>query len=424
MQKSCAVSKSSNTLITHEKVSHKETRVSRMIIMIVMVVSYMFAELLVGIIGNSLTLLGDSFHMISDAMSLVIGLVTIKLSQRKADKNYSFGFKIGEVLGAFFNASFLISTAFFLLTEIVSKFMNPEEIKNVDLVLWVAVGGVVINIIGLFMFGHSHDGHDHHDHGDSQVKTVKHKHAHMEKVNHSEVHEHEQLISGKKKRAKKAAKPKKQMTLMQEMAVYDQVLQNEHDEVHPTQQQPKKQRDMAMHGVWIHVLGDFIGSIVVIASTLVQKFLPKWNGRLYIDPACSLVMCAILVHSSLPLLKESMKVLMMTSNVDTEYLKKQILQVKGVAGVHDLHVWTFTQGKEVAHCHVVVRKSKAICAENHRRIQSEVARAFHDLGVHNVTVNIEYVGLEEKDVFACFSQNVCSEQNAWCCELQPKKVQA
>ncbi|CAL6089933.1 Cation_diffusion facilitator family transport protein [Hexamita inflata] len=421
MQKSCAVRKSSNTLITYEKFNHKETRVSRMIIMIVMVVSYMFAELLVGIIGNSLTLLGDSFHMISDAMSLVIGLVTIKLSQRKADKNYSFGFKIGEVLGAFFNASFLISTAFFLLTEIVSKFMNPEEIKNVDLVLWVAVGGIVINIIGLFMFGHSHDGHNH---GDSKAKTIKHKHEHTEKVYHSEVYEREQLIQGKKNRVKKAAKPKKQMTLMQEMAVYDQVLSDEHDQVHVPQQQPKKKRDMAMHGVWIHVLGDFIGSIVVIASTLVQKFLPKWKGRLYIDPACSLVMCTILVHSSLPLLKESMKVLMMTSNIDTEYLKKQILQVKGVAGVHDLHVWTFAQGKEVAHCHVVVRMSKAICAENHSRIQSEVARVFHDLGVHNVTINIEYVGIDEKDAFACFSQNVCSQQNAWCCEQQPKKVQA
>ncbi|CAL6094734.1 Cation_diffusion facilitator family transport protein [Hexamita inflata] len=421
MQKSCAARKSSNTLITYEKVNHKETRVSRMIIMIVLVVSYMFAELLVGIIGNSLTLLGDSFHMISDAMSLVIGLVTIKMSQRKADKNYSFGFKIGEVLGAFFNASFLISTAFFLITEIVSKFKNPEEIKNVDLVLWVAVGGIVINIIGLFMFRHSHDGHDH---GDSKVKTIKHKQEHTEKVYHSEVYEHEQLIQGKKNRVKKAAKPKKQMTLMQEMAVYDQVLSDEHDQVHVPQQQPKKKRDMAMHGVWIHVLGDFIGSIVVIASTLVQKFLPKWKGRLFIDPACSLVMCAILVHSSLPLLKESMKVLMMTSNIDTEYLKKQILQVKGVAGVHDLHIWTFIQGKEVAHCHVVIRKSKAICAENHSRVQNEVARVFHNLGVHNVTINIEYVGIDEKDVFACFSQNVCSKRNAWCCEQQPKKVQA
>jgi len=85
--------------------------------------------LVVGILGHSLTLVGDSFHMISDTFGLAVGYTTIKLGQRAADNKMTFGYKRAEILGAFFNASFLISTGFFLLTEIVQKYISPESIK-------------------------------------------------------------------------------------------------------------------------------------------------------------------------------------------------------------------------------------------------------------------------------------------------------
>lgn len=97
--------------------------------MMVLNTVYMFCELIVGIIGNSLTLLGDSFHMLSDSLSLIIGFVSIKFGKRKNNQHFTFGYKRAEVLGAYFNASFLISVAFFLLTEIINKYIKPEPIE-------------------------------------------------------------------------------------------------------------------------------------------------------------------------------------------------------------------------------------------------------------------------------------------------------
>ena len=177
-------------VVVYRKPVKKETRLWRMVTMMVMVFVYMLAELIVGIVGKSLTLMGDSFHMLSDALSLIIGYVTIKMGQRKANAMSTFGYKRSEIVGAFFNASFLCSTAFFLLTEVIQKFIDPEPMENIDLVLYVAVGGIVINIIGLFLF-HEHDhGHGHgHDHGHSHGHGHDHEHEH-EHSHEDEEHEH------------------------------------------------------------------------------------------------------------------------------------------------------------------------------------------------------------------------------------------
>ncbi|CAL6054047.1 Cation_diffusion facilitator family transport protein [Hexamita inflata] len=414
MVKSCAVIPKDNSVITYEVKVQKETRLCRMMSMIIMVVAYMFAELLVGIIGNSLTLLGDSFHMISDALSLVIGYWTIKLSQKKADKTLTFGYKRGEILGAFFNASFLISTAFFLLTEIIQKFINAEKIEQVDLVLYVAIGGLVVNIVGLFLFGHSHAGHDHgHDHGHGHSHGHNHEHDHEE--GDCDEHEHEHGHEHNHDHCDHA----------HETIEVAQVKEVKKDKTSKKEKKPKQKRDMAMHGVLLHIIGDFIGSIIVIISALIQKIFPGWGGNAYIDPVCSLVMCAILVNSAVPLLKEAIKVLIMSSTVDNEKIKELIMNVNGVVGVHDLHIWTFIPDKEVAHCHIVIRKDKEgkICPEKYNRIQTEVKKVFHSHGIHNNTVGIEYVDFDEQDTFACFSRDACSKQEAWCCEGQPRKIQ-
>ena len=101
-------------------------------------------------------------------------------------------------MGAFFNASFLLSSAFFLITEIVHKFIDAELPTEIDVVLYVSIGGIVINIIGMILtghdghhhhHGHGHDhshGHDHHDH------EHEHEHNHDEHSHDEHSHEHEE----------------------------------------------------------------------------------------------------------------------------------------------------------------------------------------------------------------------------------------
>ena len=63
-----------------------------MLIMIVMVFTYMAAELVVGLVGNSLTLVGDAFHMLSDSTSMIVGIISINLAKRQANGILTFGY--------------------------------------------------------------------------------------------------------------------------------------------------------------------------------------------------------------------------------------------------------------------------------------------------------------------------------------------
>lgn len=413
-------------VVIYRKPVKKETRLWRMVTMMVMVFAYMLAELIVGIVGKSLTLMGDSFHMLSDALSLIIGYVTIKMGQRKANATSTFGYKRSEIVGAFFNASFLCSTAFFLLTEVIQKFIDPEPMENIDLVLYVAVGGIVINIIGLFLF-HEHDhahGHSHsHDHGHAHGHDHEHEHSHEEGEHSHHDHEHEHSHDEEHSHSHSHAEEVPETV---ETEAKDDHKHEDHAE--DKQKKPKKakkvHKDMAMHGVFLHVLGDFLGSIVAIASALVQKLAPDWKGKNYVDPVCTLIIIILLIKSAVPLLRDTTKVLLLTSSVDTEELKRKLMKIEGVAGVHDLHCWTYVPDKQIAHVHVVSKKPAdgTISPVAYNRLQQNVRDVFCEHGIHNVAINIEMVDFHEEDTDACFESQICTHPEDWCCEEQPHKV--
>jgi len=79
---------------------------------------------------------------------------------------------------------------------------------------------------------------------------------------------------------------------------------------------------MAFRGVFLHIFGDFFGSVVAIAVALITKFAPNSAFTPYADPTGSCIMICLLIYASIPLLKDSSKILMLTSNVDTEEVKK------------------------------------------------------------------------------------------------------
>ena len=74
------------------------------------------------------------------------------------------------MLGALINAVFLIALCFTILVEAFGRLTHKEEIHNPDLLIWVGVTGLLVNVIGLVLFadhGHSHGGLSHgHSHGD------------------------------------------------------------------------------------------------------------------------------------------------------------------------------------------------------------------------------------------------------------------
>ena len=145
--------------------------------MLFMTSSFFLVEIIVGYATNSMALVADSFHMLSDVISLIIGFFALRYSKRsqRTERN-TFGWQRAEVLGALVNAVFLIALCFSILVESLKRLVEPESLKNPVLVLIVGAVGLAVNVIGLMLFhehghGHSHVGSNSHkdNHGNKHV---------------------------------------------------------------------------------------------------------------------------------------------------------------------------------------------------------------------------------------------------------------
>lgn len=109
-----------------------------------------FAEFVGGIFSNSLALISDAVHNLSDAVALLITYVTVKVSKRASDQNHTFGYKRIQIIAALFNAVTLIAICIYLLYEAYLRFFNPEPIESVTMLV-VALIGLVANLVSVFL---------------------------------------------------------------------------------------------------------------------------------------------------------------------------------------------------------------------------------------------------------------------------------
>ena len=98
---------------------------------------------------------------------------------------------------------------------------------------------------------------------------------------------------------------------------------------------------MNITGVFLHVLADALGSVVVVISAAVI-WLTDWEYRDYMDPVLSLLIVVIICVSTWPLMRDSTLILLnsLPPNIDLADLRSRLVSsVSGVLGVHELHVW-------------------------------------------------------------------------------------
>ncbi len=103
----------------------------------------------------------------------------------------------------------------------------------------------------------------------------------------------------------------------------------------------------------LHVMGDLLGSVAALVAGAVV-FLTGWTT---IDPILSLLICALILYSTLRLLREAMHVLMegVPLGVDLNGVGRSLARVPQVVSVHDLHIWTLSSGTPALSAHVVLR---------------------------------------------------------------------
>ena len=151
---------------------------------------------------------------------------------------------------------------------------------------------------------------------------------------------------------------------------------------------------MNITGVFLHVLADALGSVVVCITSLVIM-LTDWEYRFYLDPVLSLVIVLIILVSTWPLLRDSTLILLNTipAHIDLLDLETRLVTtVAGVSSIHELHVWRLVGRRVVASCHLEMTPPPLGTepVDHHMDVARQVKEFFHKAGIHSTTIQLEY----------------------------------
>jgi zinc transporter 5/7 len=254
----------------------------------------MFVEVIYGLLSNSLGLLTDGAHMLLDCTAVIIGLYSSYLSEFKANNNYNFGYLRSEIIGTFINSVFLFFIAIYIVFESIERFIEPKEVHSENLIL-VSFIGLLVNIVGL-IFAHDHGDDDSHDHG-----SHCHEHGHKHDHEHEHKHDHEHHQENVNEKCEKHELKEKEHH------------ENKHKHEHKNEN---------IYAIYIHILADTLGSVAV----LISAFLIKYYHLHISDPICSLFISAMIIVSTIPVLKRASMTLLHIPNEKIIKKKKKIEQ--------------------------------------------------------------------------------------------------
>lgn len=349
----------------------------RLLTMLAMTASFFLVEIIVGYITNSIALVADSFHMLSDVVALIVGFASVRISKWQTQKN-TFGWIRAEILGAFVNAVFLIALCFSILVESLKRLVEIEEIRDPKLLLIVGSLGLLVNLIGLCLF-HDH-GHSHGGGGGS----------------HSHGHEREALVdkpaNGNVEHSHSHGAPNR-TSICEDVTTDVEGVVIEMADIKTT-----SSAQLNMRGVFLHVLGDALGSVIVIISALLIWFVEA-DWKYYMDPAMSILMVIIILSTTAPLLRDSGLILLQTvpGHIRVHQLEEEIQKVEGVLALHEFHVWQLAGNKIIASVHIHVHN-----LQEYMVVADKIKTVFHKAGIHSTTIQPEII--EDNDI-ADFPRN-------------------
>lgn len=346
--------------------------------------SFAFVELLYGIWSNSLGLISDSFHMFFDCTALLAGLAASVISRWRSNDAFSYGYVRAEVLAGFVNGLFLIFTAFFIFSEGIERFLEPPHVHH-DRLLPVSILGFIVNLIGIFAFqhgghGHSHEGghghshsllngvldhghshgHNHGGHGHSHGSKHGHDHGHDHDHDHGHGHGHKHDPGH---------------------FHHSDYCHNDH-----LDERSAVSSKQILEGVFLHILADTLGSVgVIISAILMQQY-----GLMVADPICSMLIALLIGVSVVPLLRNSIGILMQRTPPSLDPVLPQcyqrVQQLQGVCGLHDPHFWTLCTDIYIGTLKLMVAQDA-----DARWILSQTHNIFTQVGVRQLYVQIDFL---------------------------------
>ena len=300
-------------------------KIKKIKIILILLCSYLIAEVIAGYITGSLALLADASHMFADVFGVTLVLFAILFSRKPATPKHTYGFYRTEILSTLTNSVILLIVSFFIIFEVYRRILSPHEIQSFNMLI-VATVGVIVNLMGFLL------------------------------LKEGNVHQN---------------------------SAYGNSMYIHFDDF-------KKTEDLHIQSAKLELLSDMVGSFAIIVSAVVIIFTDFW----FIDSLVSFGLALFIIPRTWSLLRRSVVVLMESSPSSLPYdeIKKSILQIKGVTGIFDLHIWSITSGITALSAHVIVldlNRSQAILQDinslldirfkiTHTTIQLEKYHTIHD----------------------------------------------
>ena len=214
-------------------------------------------EIIGGILSNSLALMSDAGHMLTDSLALGLSLLAVQMCCKPADSKRTYGYHRTEILVALLNGSTLVLVSFYIFYQAYNRLISPPQIKA-PLMLTVAIIGLIANILGIFVLRRT------------------------------------------------------------------------------------SRESLNVKGAFLHMLGDLLSSVGVIAGAVIIYF----TGFYLVDPIIAILIGVIILRGAMGLILQSVDILLeaVPGHLDLELVKSELQKTKGIKGVHDIHIWTITSG--------------------------------------------------------------------------------
>eukprot|EP00897_Mesotaenium_endlicherianum_P005012 jgi/Mesen1/4539/ME000232S03796 len=430
--------------------SSKEREKARRKLMyaIALCLGFMIVEVIGGLWANSLAILTDAAHLLSDVAGFAISLFALWMASWEATPRHTFGYHRMEILGALVSMQLIWAITGILVYEAITRILYTHEPVNGKVMFVTAAFGVAVNILMTLLLGHSH-GHSHGGHGHDHDHGHGHSHSHghgassgkkggvvngggggdahgcsANDAGHEHKHDghgHAHAHAGGDAAAAAAAHDKKRAAKASTNGILalgghgspgpsrggdghsghgghghghgrSGSIGGAHSATthepaalqHQAAAPEASKQNINLKGAYLHVIGDLIQSVGVMIGGAIIWVKPEWE---IVDLICTLLFSVLVLFTTFNMLRDVMEVLMESTprEINAAELEQGLARLQDVVDVHELHIWAITLGKVVLACHVRIQPNGDTTEVLHQVLEY----CEKEYGITHATVQVE-----------------------------------